>query len=427
MANDAKKISDLTQATTLASTDRVVVLYNATTTANVQTITVSNLFQNIPAVTTTSVAVGTIGTANGFLANATSIMVGNSSSNTQIQWNPTDLSLVEFGSNQNTFIEGVLWNANTGNNASADFIVNDTGGPSQSNPNYIDVGINGSGFLQSSWTISGPSDAYVYSGGTNLSVGTAAVTPYMNFFTGGTLAANERMRITNTGNVGIGTTTPAYKLDVNGDARASASLLVGTTFVANTTTIFSGSSVAGANAFIANSTQISLGNSTVNTFSNSSHFFSGNSTVYGVGNNTAESLVSTSGNLVMTAINIILSNTTGAVITANLTGITTGAAANVNITNNTGLYLGTSTAAANGYTYLPNGFKMNWGWVSANSTAGNATFVSAYTTNAWSVTATSNSTVATYQAAVIGTNNTVVQIRTANVTSTNVFFIAIGT
>ena len=221
MANDAKKISDLTQATTLASTDRVVVLYNATTTANVQTITVSNLFQNIPAVNTVSVAVGTIGTANGFLANATSIMVGNSSSNTQIQWNPTDLSLVEFGSNQNTFVEAVLWNANTGNNASADFIVNDTGGPSQSNPNYIDVGINGSGFLQSSWTISGPSDAYVYSGGTNLSVGTAAVTPYMNFFTGGTLAANERMRITNTGNVGIGTTTPAYKLDVNGDARAS--------------------------------------------------------------------------------------------------------------------------------------------------------------------------------------------------------------
>jgi hypothetical protein len=97
----------------------------------------------------------------------------------------------------------------------------------------------------------------------------------------------------------------------------------------------------------------------------------------------------------------------------------------VSIASNT-VTLGTSTNAANGYTYLPNGFKLNWGWVSANSSSGNAIFTSAYTTNAYAVTATSNSTVATYQAAVIGTNTTVVQIRTANVASTNVFWQAIG-
>jgi len=42
MANDAKRIQDLNTANTLSSTDRVVVLYNATTTANVMTITVNN-------------------------------------------------------------------------------------------------------------------------------------------------------------------------------------------------------------------------------------------------------------------------------------------------------------------------------------------------------------------------------------------------
>jgi hypothetical protein len=98
---------------------------------------------------------------------------------------------------------------------------------------------------------------------------------------------------------------------------------------------------------------------------------------------------------------------------------------NVTISSNS-LNLGSYTNGANGYTYLPNGFKLNWGWVSSNSSDGNVTFTSAYTTNAYSVTATSNSAVATYQAAVISTNNTVTAIRTANVTSTNVFWNAIG-
>jgi hypothetical protein len=87
---------------------------------------------------------------------------------------------------------------------------------------------------------------------------------------------------------------------------------------------------------------------------------------------------------------------------------------------------GSSTNAANGYTYLPNRFKLNWGWVSANSTDGNVIFSSAYTTNVYVVTATSNSAVATYHAAVISQNSTSASIRTANTTSTNVFWQAIG-
>lgn len=88
--------------------------------------------------------------------------------------------------------------------------------------------------------------------------------------------------------------------------------------------------------------------------------------------------------------------------------------------------IGTSDSSANGFTSLPNGMKMNWGWVSANSSAGNVTFTSAYTTNAFSVTATSNTALATYQAAVLSVNNTTAVIRTANATSTNVMWTSIG-
>lgn len=49
MANDARSIANLNVVTTLSSTDRVVVLTNPNTTANVQTITTSNFAASIPA------------------------------------------------------------------------------------------------------------------------------------------------------------------------------------------------------------------------------------------------------------------------------------------------------------------------------------------------------------------------------------------
>jgi hypothetical protein len=49
MADNAKKISELAIATTLAQTDRVVVLTSPASSANVKTITAANFANSIPA------------------------------------------------------------------------------------------------------------------------------------------------------------------------------------------------------------------------------------------------------------------------------------------------------------------------------------------------------------------------------------------
>ena len=57
-------------------------------------------------------------------------------------------------------------------------------------------------------------------GTTYLDLGSAMSNPYISFGTGvANTEATEKMRITNSGDVGIGTTSPGYKLDVNGSGR----------------------------------------------------------------------------------------------------------------------------------------------------------------------------------------------------------------
>jgi hypothetical protein len=58
---------------------------------------------------------------------------------------------------------------------------------------------------------------YVTDGTTDLNIATKFSTGFLTF---GTDTGTERMRVTSAGNVGIGTTTPATKLDVNGSASA---------------------------------------------------------------------------------------------------------------------------------------------------------------------------------------------------------------
>jgi len=169
-------------------------------------------------------------------------------------------SMEQIYGSQNSSIEFSIYNSNVAGNATSDIIAYDSGG--LVGGNYIDMGINGNTYNNLNWSINGPSDGYFYTSNSNLSVGTAA-TNYLNFFTGGSLAANERMRITPTGNVGIGNSAPVNTLSVNGTTylggnvsfTANASFISGSYIVGD----FSNSTFASRTSFITSATNGATG------------------------------------------------------------------------------------------------------------------------------------------------------------------------
>ena len=159
---------------------------------------------------------GVLNIISNTVVNNSILTVGNSSFYTQIGYIGTSLSSQYNIGTTNARMKIIMANANSGTSATSGYTVyNDVGYASQNM--FLDMGINSSGFSSGTWTISGPSDSYVYSGNSNLSVGTAN-NNYINFFTNGTLAASEKMRISANGNVGIGNTAPDAKLRVEGTA-----------------------------------------------------------------------------------------------------------------------------------------------------------------------------------------------------------------
>lgn len=370
--------------------------------------------------------------ANILIAN-TKLNVGNASG-----FAFGTLAVEEIHGNQNTYVQTVIQNANTGLSATADFIVtSDTGNDSV---NYLDLGLNSSVYSNAAYNIGGPGDAYLYNANGNITIGTAGANAII-FHTSGTTSTNEVARITPTGNVGIGNSNPQHSLSVNNTIFVNTSVTIGNSsvnasvnstlysgtannatylggtiassyqqtgapltsnvnsiiagfsgtinatqfntgnvttgtggFVGNSGQIFIGNStgnsyltsatlsvngalVVNSSGFFVNTTYtpanltvsntsgnviilptsvavsnstanltltssyiiintnlnngISIGNNTVNTYSNSTHFYSGNSTVYGYTNSTAEGFVSTSGNNISTPTSMtIQTNTT---------------------------------------------------------------------------------------------------------------------
>ena len=132
--------------------------------------------------------------------------------------------IAEFAHNVNSYAQIHVRNTSSGTSASTDLVATADNGTDSTN--FIDLGINSSGYNDAAFTIVTANDGYLYTSNGNLGIGTASARA-IEFFTGGTLSANERMRIESSGNVGIGNTAPVHTLSVNGNISVQTGAFIG--------------------------------------------------------------------------------------------------------------------------------------------------------------------------------------------------------
>lgn len=122
----------------------------------------------------------------------------------------------------NNYLQLNIQNTNNGSAASSDIVATADNG--NETTNYVDLGINSSGY-SSSGILGGANNAYLYSAGNDFMIGNATSGKDLVLFTGGTATNNERLRIDEFGNVGINDATPTEKLDVNGNFNLTGSFM----------------------------------------------------------------------------------------------------------------------------------------------------------------------------------------------------------
>ncbi|MFT3826183.1 MAG: hypothetical protein QM731_19830 [Chitinophagaceae bacterium] len=123
----------------------------------------------------------------------------------------------------NNYLQLNIQNRSSGDVASSDLVATANNGSETAN--FVDLGINSSGFTNTVYPIiGGANNAYLYSTGNDFVIGNAISGKNLRFFTGGYATTNERMRIDGSGNVGIGTTLPSTTLHVKSTATDDSGL-----------------------------------------------------------------------------------------------------------------------------------------------------------------------------------------------------------
>jgi hypothetical protein len=143
---------------------------------------------------------------------------------------------LQIGGSSASTIQSNIQNTSAGTSASGDWVATaDTG---TDTTNYIDMGINSSTYADAAYTSSGALDGYLYTNGGNLVEGTQTAGKVIKWHTGGTLAANVRATLSDTGlslvtplaiaSGGTGSATQNF-VDLTTSQSKNASLEVGST------------------------------------------------------------------------------------------------------------------------------------------------------------------------------------------------------
>ncbi|MGN6417331.1 MAG: hypothetical protein ACTHMC_07560 [Pseudobacter sp.] len=147
----------------------------------------------------------------------------------------------------NSYFQINIMNQASSAKASTDIVATANNGTESTN--FVNMGINGSGWVQSSQSNISTglaNDTYFLGAGQDMYLANNNTTKSMIFLTGGTLAANEAMRITSTGNIAMGVTTTTAKLDVNGTYKLGAKGNINKNQISFTGSIAANTQIAGA-------------------------------------------------------------------------------------------------------------------------------------------------------------------------------------
>jgi hypothetical protein len=166
-------------------------------------VTGTTLASNIVNSSLTGVGTLTSGTIN-WSTNITTLGIGYFGSPSTI---PLTNPVIVATANTNSFAQVQVQNKSTGTSASSDWIASADNGTDTAN--YLDLGINNSGYTSGTWTLSGANDGYLYVDGGILSIGTATAGKSVSVHTGGTLLTNIVTKFNAVGTASANTTTGA--------------------------------------------------------------------------------------------------------------------------------------------------------------------------------------------------------------------------